>query len=85
MWITGFAALALLAALLTAVVANVIDAAAQRRGAERIYVHTLDVLLSTSELKASVNAALRGERGYLLTADERFLRPYTINRQAIRA
>ena len=80
---TGFAALIALAALVAVVVANGINAADRRRAAERIHVHTLDVLLSTSELKASVNAALRGERGYLLTGDPRFLSPYTASRLAI--
>ena len=82
-WTIGFVALGALAALVAAVVANAADASRQRRAAERIYVHTLDVLLATSELEASVNAALRGERGFLLTDDPRFLRPYTVNRRFI--
>ena len=82
-WAIGFVALAALAALFSAVVANGVQAAEERRAAERAYVHTLDVLLSTSELEAAVNAAVRGERGYLLTDDPRFLRPYTASRDAI--
>ncbi len=43
-------------------------------------MHTLQVLLLTGELKTSVHSALRGERGYLLTRDPQFLRPYVRSR-----
>ena len=82
-WITGYLSLFALAAMLVAVVANAADAAARRRAAERAYVHTLDVLIATGELATAVNAALRGERGYLLTHDPRFLQPYEKARRDI--
>jgi diguanylate cyclase (GGDEF)-like protein len=82
-WKIGLAALIVLAALIAGILANAVEAAAQRRAAERIYIHTLDVLLSTSRLEAAVHSALRGERGYLLTGDPRFLLPYTTSRGAI--
>ena len=57
--------------------------AARRAAAERAYVHTLDVLIVAGQLSTAVHAALRGKRGYLLTHDRRFLRPYDAARVAI--
>lgn len=75
-WIVGFVALLLLAALLVGFVSVNNTSQRQRQRAEAAYVHTLNVLLVTGELKTSLNEALRGERGYLLTADARALDVY---------
>lgn len=75
-WGLIFGLLAALTAMMAAITVFAFDSARQRKEAEIWYVHTLDVLLATSEFKTSVNAALRGERGYLLTQDDRFLDVY---------
>ena len=75
-WIIGFAALLALAALLAGFVSVKNTSTRQHERAEAAYVHTLNVLLVTGELKNSLNEALRGERGYLLTADPRALETY---------
>jgi CHASE3 domain sensor protein len=82
-WLFVFPALAILAATLAALILNSHEATSQRREADRLYVQTLDVLLATGAIKSSVNAALRGERGYLLTQDRRFLGPYEESRRDI--
>jgi diguanylate cyclase (GGDEF)-like protein len=79
-WLVVFPALLALSATFTAVAGNMVDAADQRDRAETWYVHTLEVLIVTGELKTSVHAALRGERGYLLTRDPEFLRPFIASR-----
>lgn len=82
-WLFVFPALAMLTATLAALILNSHEATSQRRDADRLYVQALDVLLATSEIKSAVNAALRGERGYLLTHDKRFLGPYAESRSDI--
>lgn len=74
--IFGFGALAILAGLFAAIVANAFHASQQRRMAQGWQVHTLQVLVTAESLKSAANMAIRGERGYLITGDERFLRPY---------
>ncbi|HEX8261800.1 MAG TPA: diguanylate cyclase [Allosphingosinicella sp.] len=82
-WLFVFPALAILTGTLAALILNGHEATGQRREADRRYVQALDVLLATSEIKSAVNAAIRGERGYLLTNDDRFLRPYAESRRDI--
>ncbi|HYW14671.1 MAG TPA: diguanylate cyclase [Allosphingosinicella sp.] len=82
-WLFVFPALAVLTATLAALILNSHDAVRQRRDADRSYVQTLDVLLAAGGIKSAVNAALRGERGYLLTHDRRFLGPYEESRREI--
>jgi len=82
-WVLIFGLLAALTAMMAAITVFAFDSARQRKEAEIWYVHTLDVLLATSELKTSVNAALRGERGYLLTHDDRSSK--SISNRAARA
>lgn len=65
--------LALMTSLTAAFVINAAHSTEQHREAERWYVHTLNVLIATGDLRASVYSALRGERGYLLTGDPNFL------------
>jgi diguanylate cyclase (GGDEF)-like protein len=74
--LAGFGAMVSLALLLFGMVYNSRMAATERRSAEAWYIHTLDVLLTTEQLKGALHGALRGERGYLLTNDTSFLRPY---------
>ena len=67
-------ALTLMTSLTAALVINRVRSTSQHQQAERWYVHTLDVLIETGELRSSAYAAQRGERNYLLTGDRRFLR-----------
>jgi diguanylate cyclase (GGDEF)-like protein len=67
-------ALALL--VLLALVLNTLSSSHWRAEAEARQIHTLEVLLVIGELEAATNAALRGERGYLLTGEDRHLRTY---------
>jgi diguanylate cyclase (GGDEF)-like protein len=82
-WLLVFPALAILTSTLAALILNGHEATSQRREADRRYVQALDVLLATSEIESAVNAAIRGERGYLLTEDRRFLGPYAESRRDI--
>lgn len=81
-WLIVFPIVLALAATLSAVAANAIGVTQQRERAERWHVHTLEVLLATGALNTTIHAALRGERGYLLTGDRTFLRPYLAARRA---
>jgi diguanylate cyclase (GGDEF)-like protein len=72
--VTGlFGALSVLIALFSLHMANVAE---DRRAAEEWHVHALEVLLTAEEFRTSTFDILRGERGYLLTGREDFLRPY---------
>src|SRR5688572_27410496 len=82
-WLFVFPALTILTATLAALILNSHSATSQRREADRRYVAALDMLLATGGIKSAVNAALRGERGYLLTHDRRFLGPYAESRREI--
>ena len=77
----GFGALLALAGLFAAIVVNDMRASAQRRAAQGWQVHTLEVLLNAESLKSAANMAIRGERGYLITGDSRFLRPFEQGRR----
>ena len=67
--------------VLVTLVNATLDAAEQRRRAEAWHVHSFNVLLVISEVDRHLNAALRGERGYLITRDETFLEPYEVARR----
>ena len=82
-WLFVFPALTILAATLGALILDSHSATVQRREADRRYVQAFDMLLATGGIKSAVNAALRGERGYLLTHDRRFLGPYEESRSEI--
>ncbi|MEG3180203.1 GGDEF domain-containing protein [Sphingomonas sp. LT1P40] len=73
--IWGFGALIAAVLLLAAMTANAIWTANARKSAQRWQMHTLEVLLTAEQVRSATNKALRGERGYLLTNDERFLEP----------
>lgn len=79
----GMGGLILVALLLGAIISNAIGSAQARREATAWQVHTFDVLFTTEKLKAAVHAALRGERGYLLTRDDRFLAPWEEGRRSV--
>lgn len=72
----GFGALLVLAALFGAIIGNANSAAEQRRQAQAWYVHTLEVIVAAEGLKSAINMMMRGERGYLITSDEKFLKSY---------
>lgn len=76
-------ATAILAVLLAMVSINAWRAADDRRGAEHLYIQTLDMLLTTSKLKTAIHSELRGERGYLLTHNPAFLAPYDSGSRAV--
>jgi diguanylate cyclase (GGDEF)-like protein len=72
----GLCALLALGLIFGTIIVNAFQATAERRQAEALQVHTLDVLMTAARLETSVNEALRGERGYLITGDRDFLQPY---------
>lgn len=74
----GFGALIALALMLLAITYNAVRAGQMRTDAEGWQVHTLQVLLTSEELKSAANQALRGERGYIITNDVSFLEPYNL-------
>jgi diguanylate cyclase (GGDEF)-like protein len=76
----GLCALAAIGFMLAAIIASGFWSAAERREAQAWRVHSLDVLLTTGRLETAVNAALRGERGYLITGNPDFLTPYLSGR-----
>jgi diguanylate cyclase (GGDEF)-like protein len=80
----GFCALAAIGLMFAAILANSFRASAERRQAEDWHVHTLNVLLMAGRLETAFNEALRGQRGYLITRDRDFLRPYHKGRDASR-
>jgi len=68
--------IAVLSLLLCLLIGNTLDAKAHRRNSEAWYIHTLDVLLVAGKLETAINKAIRGERGYLITGDPTFLKPF---------
>ncbi|MDG5748532.1 diguanylate cyclase [Qipengyuania sp. XHP0207] len=76
------ACVALLAVLLGGASWSAYRSSVERNVAEAWQVHTLEVLLETDRLRTSTLQQIRGERGYLLTGDANFLRPYESGRQA---
>ena len=68
--LVGFAALLAIAMVMTGQSSQERDRAAQWE------LHTLEVLDSTAKLRVAALEAMRGERGYLITRDARFLDPY---------
>ncbi|WP_239807301.1 diguanylate cyclase [Croceicoccus hydrothermalis] len=66
----------ILAALLTGASWSAAASSRERQNAADWQVHTLEVLLRTDDLKVATLSMVRGERGYLLTGDPAFLKPY---------
>jgi diguanylate cyclase (GGDEF)-like protein len=77
----GLSAMAAIGLMVAIILTNNFAAAAERRQAETWHIHTLDVLLTAGRLETAVNAALRGERGYLITGDREYLQPYFQGRE----
>ncbi|MEO6214462.1 MAG: diguanylate cyclase [Sphingomonas sp.] len=78
-------ALALMTSLTVALVINRVRSTSQHQQAERWYVHTLDVLIETGELRTAVYSAQRGQRNYLLTGDSGLLRDFADGKRQTRA
>ena len=72
----GFGALLILAVLFAAIAIIASNAAEKRRETQAWYVHSFEVLLAAEEMRSALNMAMRSERGYLITGDDDFLRPY---------
>ena len=70
------ACVALLALLLAGASYSAFRSSQERTAARERQVHTLEILLETDRLRTAALQQVRGERGYLLTDDERFLEPY---------
>ena len=81
----AFSTIGLIGLLFGALLLNSFKVSAARRQAEAWHVHTLNVLLVAGRLETAVNAALRGQRGYLITGDGEFLQPYHEGRAHSRA
>lgn len=69
-------ALILIAALFALIIVNAFRVTERQRQADRLQVHTLDVLLVAGRLEGAVNEAMRGQRGYLIASNREFLDPY---------
>ncbi|UZK67222.1 GGDEF domain-containing protein [Sphingomonas sp. M1-B02] len=72
----GFASLVALLLMLIVTTGLSHYTSQQRRAATDWQMHTLEVLLVTEKFRSSINESLRGERGYLITGDPRFLDAY---------
>jgi diguanylate cyclase (GGDEF)-like protein len=79
--VLGFGALLILALLFVGIAVNANNATQARRDTQAWYVHTFEVLVATEAMKSAVNMAIRGERGFLITGDAKFLRPYESGRR----
>lgn len=75
-WTLTLLAFAILATLIGLFSLQAMQVASDRREAEEWHVHTLEVLLLTSQFRDTTFAVLRGERGYLLTHSDSFLEPF---------
>lgn len=65
-----------IATLFALIIVNAFRVTDQRRRAEGMQKHSLDILLVTGRLESAVNEAMRGQRGFLLTHDRESLDPY---------
>jgi diguanylate cyclase (GGDEF)-like protein len=77
----GLAAMFVMAAMFAAIIVNALLATSERRKVEVLHLHSLDVLLISGGVETALNTALRGERGYLLTHDPKFLEPFVEGRE----
>ncbi|NCP22571.1 MAG: diguanylate cyclase [Erythrobacter sp.] len=82
---TLVACVLLLAAMLTGTSWSAVGSSKERKSAAEWQLHTLEVLLETDDLKVATLSMVRGERGYLLTGDAAFLRPYETGLRDTRA
>ncbi|MFN4114613.1 MAG: diguanylate cyclase [Sphingomonadaceae bacterium] len=70
------ACMALLALLLAGASFSAYQSAQQRVTTERVQERTRAILDASARLKVEMLNSVRGERGYVITGDERFLEPY---------
>jgi PAS domain S-box-containing protein len=82
LWLTVSAVVVGAVALAAAVIWQSAQAAAQQRAANRWYAHTLEVLVEVGRFSTALSEVQRGARGYLLTADPRFLSSYRTGAKA---
>lgn len=75
-WMTASAVVIGILALAAAIAWQVVQATAQQRAAIRWYDHTLEVLVEVGDFSTALSETQRGARGYLLTANPRFLISY---------
>lgn len=80
-WWLVIGAFIVLAVVISLFSFQVMRVAQERREAERWHVHTLEVLLLAEDFRIATFDSLRGERGYLLTNNPDFLRPYHAGRR----
>ena len=73
--IVGFGALVLMVVLMLLLIADNRSAVRDRMARGRLYAHTLEVLLMSEQLRNEVLRAIQGERGFLLTHEEKFAAP----------
>lgn len=76
------ACVGLLAVLLFGASLSAFRSSQERSVAREWQVHTLEVLLETDRLRTAALQQMRGERGFLLTGDDRFLDPYVQGQKA---
>lgn len=76
---------ALLAVLLAGASYSAFQSSQDRTAARERQVHTLEVLLEADNMRTATLQQVRGERGFLLTGEERFLEPYEEGRKVAAA
>jgi diguanylate cyclase (GGDEF)-like protein len=69
-------ALIAIATLFALIIVNAFRVTEERRHAEGMQKHSLDVMLVTERLEGAVNETMRGQRGFLLTGERESLAPY---------
>ena len=76
---------ALLAVLLAGASYSAFRSSQDRSAARERQIHTLEVLLEADNMRTATLQQVRGERGFLLTGEERFLEPYEEGRKVAAA
>jgi diguanylate cyclase (GGDEF)-like protein len=74
--LVSLCALIAIATLFGLIIINAFRVTEERRHAESMQKHSLDILLVTGRLESAVNETMRGQRGFLLTSDRESLAPY---------
>ena len=75
------ACVALLAVLLAGASWSAFRSSQDRTAARERQVHTLEIMLEADRLRTAALQQIRGERGFLLTGEERFLEPFDEGRR----
>ena len=76
---------ALLAVLLAGASYSAFRSSQDRSAARERQIHTLEVLLEADNMRTATLQQVRGERGFLLTGEARFLEPYEEGRKVAAA